>query len=270
MRQRKFGFTLAEVMIVLSIIGILSAVLMPIAFNSGPDKNIMKFKKAHNDFTRVIRDLVSSGEYYLPGDLGMKPDGTKIDGSVNEHFYYFCKTVADSLAIKSADCEVLYGNNAWGIYEDDYYAEKLNDPSYLSYAPGHMDYMCGRTQNASAGYIRTIDDIYIINHSPYSILALNSADFIPGGGLSEEEVKRYFYKLICIDLDEPQKGLKPFGIAFRRDGRLKYGARAQWWLDREINKKETECCPLGNVEYTNSGSSTTMNLCDDGDVICTE
>ena len=41
----KKAFTLAEVMIVLAIIGILTAILLPVARNSTLNGNIIKFKK---------------------------------------------------------------------------------------------------------------------------------------------------------------------------------------------------------------------------------
>ena len=41
------AFTLAEVMVVLTVIGILTAILLPSALHSTPDKNVMKFKKSY-------------------------------------------------------------------------------------------------------------------------------------------------------------------------------------------------------------------------------
>ena len=263
-KSKNPAFTLAEVMIVLTVIGVLSAILLPVAFHSTPDKNILRFKKTYNDFARVIRDLASSGEHYLPGDLGIKPDGTLIDGTHAGDYYYFCETVADSLAIKSADCETLYGDDSWGMADED--LQNLYYSTDYTYEPAWMDNLCARTENAPAGFIRTVDDIYIINHSPYSLLVINPADFFPGVTPTQEDLKKYIYKFICIDLDEPQKGIKPFAIAFRRDGKLKLGARAKWWLERDINKKETDCCALSNVEASNVGSY--VNLCDTGDTIC--
>ncbi len=261
------GFTLAEIMIVLTVIGVLSAILLPVASNSMPDKNIIKFKKAYNDFARIIRDLASNGEYYLPGDLGKYPDGTKIDDSSNDNFYYFCKTVADSIATKSVDCETLYGNYTWGNNEGEYDEIKYPANDYTSHVPAWMDYICNRSENAPAGYIRTVDDIYIINHSPYSVF-YNSSYYSYIIGLTDETIKKYVYKHICIDIDEPQKGIKSFAIGFRSDGKMKLGARAKWWLERDINKKETDCCPLSNAVYNTSGN--TVNLCDSGDTICSE
>ncbi len=262
MREHKFGFTLAEVMIVLTVIGILSAILLPVAFQTTPDKNVLRFKKAYNDFSRIIRDLASSGEYYLPGDLGKYPDGTKIDGSSDEHYKYFCKTVADSVATKSVDCETIYGDESWGDDSVEYDAT-VYPAANTTYIGANLDWLCFRTQNASAGYIRTVDDIYIINHSPETVFysAYNVSY------MGDENIKKYFYKYICIDIDEPQKGVKPFAIGFRPDGKMKLGERAKWWLTRDINKKETDCCALSNVNATNAGDFF-VNLCDDSDTIC--
>ena len=65
----KKAFTLAEVMIVLTVIGILTAILMPIAFHSTPDQNVMKFKKANSTLGTIFRELVSSDKYFQDGDL---------------------------------------------------------------------------------------------------------------------------------------------------------------------------------------------------------
>ena len=43
------GFTLAEIMIVLAIVGVLTAILLPVAINSAPNENVMKFKKGNNE-----------------------------------------------------------------------------------------------------------------------------------------------------------------------------------------------------------------------------
>ena len=99
MRNLKRGFTLAEVMIVLTVIGVLTAILLPVARQSMPDENLMKFKKAHNTLGTVIRELVTSDKYYLDGDLGVMPDGS--DASNPK---YLCKTMSDILNTKQVNC----------------------------------------------------------------------------------------------------------------------------------------------------------------------
>ena len=57
-------------MIVLSVIGVLTAILLPVARMSMPDESLIKFGKAHNTLGTVIRELVNGDKYYSEGDLG--------------------------------------------------------------------------------------------------------------------------------------------------------------------------------------------------------
>ena len=100
----KKAFTLAEILIVLVIIGILTAILLPIAFQSSPDENVMKFKTGYNTIGSVERELVSSDEYYQDGDLGIRKNGQLIDGTHDGDDIYFCNRFADILSIKIFDC----------------------------------------------------------------------------------------------------------------------------------------------------------------------
>ncbi len=100
----KYAFTLAEIMIVLTIIGILSAILLPVMFQSAPNENVMKFKKGHNTLLTSIRELVNSDEYYLNGELGIKADGTILDGSHDGDFTYLCETLSEIINHKSKNC----------------------------------------------------------------------------------------------------------------------------------------------------------------------
>ena len=89
------AFTLAEVMIVLSVIGILAGILIPVANNSRPDEKVMKFKKAHATLANVIHELVTSDKYYQNGDLSLMPNGEDVNSAK-----YLCQTVADVLSTK--------------------------------------------------------------------------------------------------------------------------------------------------------------------------
>ena len=112
----KKGFTLAEIMIVLTIIGVLTAILLPIANHSRPDENVMKFKKADTTFKNVIRELVNSDKY-KDGMLSYRADGRQIyggfkyweSGSVGTEndVKYFCETFADVISTKSVNCSTV-------------------------------------------------------------------------------------------------------------------------------------------------------------------
>ena len=102
----KKAFTLAEIMIVLSVIAILTAILLPSARNVMPDEKVMKFKKGHLAFVNVINELVNSDKYYLNGDLGVRANNVLIDGLHEGDNTYFCETFADVLGnIKEKDCQ---------------------------------------------------------------------------------------------------------------------------------------------------------------------
>ena len=276
MRQRKFGFTLAEVMIVLSVIGILSAVLMPIAFKSSPDKNIMKFKKAHNALHTVVRELVSSGDYFMPGDMAFRADGTH-DGDSATHPYYstLCPSLADLISHKEEHCTESAATSCTAS------TPLILSGAYRAYIEHGMDSFkqfidkrCDSQFNTDdSGYIRATDDVYyyilraacgfgIIEEFMYTFSAT-----YPDGTAVDNGKDRYGFDamhfIVCIDIDEPgsNKGIRSFGYGVRRDGQIISGARADWWLERDITKKETDCCPK------------TLNdngLCDEGDTVCTE
>ena len=100
------GFTLAEVLITLTVIGVITAVIIPVAIHSKPDENVMKFKKAHNTLYQVISTLINSDEYYLNGDLGLRADGLQLAGGYIDKDevktgLYFCKTFADVISAKA-------------------------------------------------------------------------------------------------------------------------------------------------------------------------
>ena len=104
------AFTLAEIMIVLVVIGILTAILLPAGFQSAPDENIMKFKKANTTLYRVINELVNSDKYCKDGDLSKKPDGSNVTSPT-----YLCETIADIISTKAVNCSN-YKNNRFIIY----------------------------------------------------------------------------------------------------------------------------------------------------------
>lgn len=114
--KKNFAFTIAEIMITLTVVGIISAIVLPAALHNKPDENVMKFKKAHNTLYQVIRNLITSTKY-CDGDLGYRPnpdDGGCGDNKIQilnwpPELYranqtYFCKTIADLLSAKRVNC----------------------------------------------------------------------------------------------------------------------------------------------------------------------
>ena len=228
MKKQK-AFTLAEILIVLTVIGILTAILMPIAIQSAPDENILKFKKANATLGTVIRELVNSDRYYLDGDLGVKADGTLVNDAT-----YFCKTLAEVLNTKSVNC----ANTEASLNLSHLHAGEAPEGWGNEYVKKLVDDNCKNNTNAGSEIITT-DGIVIYQISP----AFHFAKNYPGG------TKRLFgappntydtsgfdqiYKPICIDVDGINKGEDPFGYGIRADGKILTGKRADEWIEKSI------------------------------------
>ena len=56
----KKGFTLSEIMIALVVIGVITSILLPVAFNNVLNENVMKFKKGNATLAKVINELVTN------------------------------------------------------------------------------------------------------------------------------------------------------------------------------------------------------------------
>jgi len=247
------AFTLSEVLIVLVIIGILTAILMPVAFQSAPDKNIMKFQKAYSSFTSSIKELVNSDDYFLNGDLGMKKDGT-----LDQSGRYFCESLAEVMNIKSKICVpdeniIMCGADATNDKDnlDDY--KKLLDLRCLEYLRFYFDggaIATGETWNE----LKLIDDVIIYTaHSGFGCLVdtfglveTHRAYSAPNGKIMFPDENGFdpYYRVMCIDVDgypkDPRnhgENLEPFAIGVRADGKILLGKRAEEWVNKSIQKK---------------------------------
>lgn len=298
MKSHKFAFTLAELMIVLSIIGILSAILLPVAFQSTPDKDILKFKKANNTLATVVRELVNSEKYYKNNDLAyptatgpLAPNGSLLalvgwnSISLSDEGWtprYFCHAFADVVSAKKVECEVdIFDVTTFGLitrissFSCDEYAT-CTHVSNLQHQTA-IDENCSRILEPSAvlGYDRynailTVDNVLF--YEPGIAFGRNlktEATCDPGYVLSKDSMGNdicnddngndFIYHPLCIDIDGIEGPIKPFGYGIRTDGKIKAGARADWWLKRDITKKETDCCPKALND---------AGLCDTNDTVC--
>ncbi len=248
----KKGFTLAEILIVLVIIGVLTMILLPMAFQSSPDEEVMKFKKGYNTITTAIKELVSSDEYYQDGDLGIRANGNLIDGNHEGDITYFCQTLADLLNTKSVNCYNQTGgfNRQTGY---TYVNEEGAQDAWGESAKEHMDRGC-KTDPQIKPEIITNDGLifYIPNPSyTFGITAHKELDIIQGDtqeeidGINKTEDVRMFlktnedgflnnYRIICMDIDGIGEGEDPFGFGIRVDGKILNGLRAQEWLNKKI------------------------------------
>ncbi len=248
----KKGFTLAEIMIVLAVIGVLTAILLPVAINSTPNENVMKFKKGHNALLSAIRELVNSDKYYLDGDLGKKPDGSYVLSSS-----YFCDTLAEIINTKEKNCDKLSevdtdATNHFidvGGDNDDMHGVS-NIP--LKYA---FDNACEYYNPGKINELVTSDDIVYYQTWPNTPFGQNTPSGVDCADIAENCDKPIFYRktpkgflknytVICMDIDGVPEDADddncvnecPFGYGIRVDGKVSLGARAQEWLQKSIQK----------------------------------
>ena len=238
----KKGFTLAEIMIALVVIGIITSILLPVAFNNVPNENVMKFKKGNATLAKVINELVTSGEYYKEGDLGVKADGTIVDGTHNGDYSYFCKTIADILNTKNADCDEknigtadyyvsLDVDHDFEQYKNNPQGWSLIDGCDLSNINCWFDSSCKYTPNKVQA-ITTIDNIVF-----YQTTAVTPFGAELFKGYLTDIGKPRNYKYFCMDIDGINQGEDPFGYGIRVDGKIILSARAQEWIEKSIQEK---------------------------------
>ena len=248
------GFTLAEVMIVLTVIGVLTAILLPVARQNMPNEDVMKFKKAHNTLGTVIRELVTSDKYYKDGDLGIKPDGTLVDGKHEGDYTYFCKTFSDIVNAKSTSCDESITNANGYITNPD-----LSDSATLQW----MDSDCKLVQSKIENPIQTINNIFYYSANPKITFASSYKDLMISAcmrddpdswctpmdydtldsdraiGVHKNSDGFELYAVhFCMDIDGLNQGEDPFGYGIRADGKILAGKRATEWLEKSIQEKD--------------------------------
>ena len=250
----KKGFTLAEIMIALVVIGVITSILLPVAFNNVPNENIMKFKKGNATLAKVINELVTSGEYYTPGDLGIKADGTLINGDHTDDYGYFCKSFADMINTKTINCtdKKIQTDLDGSIVCSDWDVMDVNPQGRQTKA---VDDFCKTFPNPNSEIINS-DGIVYYETFAYPTFGWDKYGYFPANGrlflepvgfsnknlpedkkMNEIDSAYRCKKVFCMDVDGIDKGEDPFGYGIRVDGKIILGKRAQEWLEKSLQEK---------------------------------
>ena len=235
-KTKTFAFTLAEIMIVLTVIGVLSAILLPVASNSMPDKDILKFKKTHNLLMTAFRDLASNGEWFTPGDFSLKPDGTPAGGwsSDGEQQKYYIHALGDILN-QSGTYNYCSISVVWDGAPDIWMNAVGINPTRITsenYSSKWATIMFNMTRNLKPNYYDSyfrLPNGACISHT------------WPGGMYDSADNRKTLG--FIIDLDCEEDGIRPFYYFLRKDGKVITDPRVNWWLQRDIMRKSDECCP---------------------------
>jgi len=239
------AFTLAEIMIVLTVVGIMTAIILPAAINSSPNENVMKFKKANAALHRVIKELHSSDKYYHELNILVKPNGQAIND-----VRYFCECMADVLSPKYVSCKNSGGYQE-GWFALDWDVNKVKGDILMK---DYVDTACSEAaKDLKSPEIITSDNVSWYSSNPgyfYGAFPMNQ-NFWNGEGtdgsnyctaITVEDQNTcksrgfyyYIYKIYCLDVDGMNEGEAPFGYGIDYQGRIFMGSRAQEWMEKSI------------------------------------
>lgn len=117
---KKKGFTLSEVMIAMTVLGVIAAILVPVVMKAMPQNNKVLFRKAYSTIEKSVSSMISDETNY-PSDLTIVPtppgttsysrgfNNTTATTNTSNKFCYF---LADQLNLNGA--ATLIGTGATG------------------------------------------------------------------------------------------------------------------------------------------------------------
>ena len=199
MKKFNKAFTLAEIMIVLSVIGIITAILLPVAFQATPNEDVMLFKNTYNALGSAIREIATSDKYYLEGDLNKKANGNAADSG------FFCNVLADVLNTKSASCSGTSGGSA------------------TANTKANIDAACtGKAIPANAIVLNNKSKIYRAGGNTSFPVTTDSNGFYNN------------YIVLCFSVNDSER----FGLGVRVDGKIMTGTKIDTWINKSIQDKD--------------------------------
>ncbi len=266
----KQAFTLTEVLITLTVIGVLSMILIPVALHSMPDENVMKFKKADAKLYDVINQLVTTDKYYCNGDLGLKADCETLVNVYTGSFGYFCNSIADLLSTKYVRCrnQSFSIGDINGVIGQIILTNQDINQIHLFTPPAKLEV----TQESILATKNTLDrsckvigtliegpDIITTDgiqyYTPGTVSQIGTLidgvrAFSPPGqfpaNISDQNGFDIAYLTFCVDIDGiPDNATQddcinecPFGYGIRADGKIMRGARAEEWMNKSVERKD--------------------------------
>ena len=109
MKKTKSGYTLAEVLIVMIVIGVLAAILMPMFGNLRPNQEQVMLKKAYYEAGRIVTELINDDELYAETDKDETSGFANTAQIKYKGKYYgtvankkFCELFVDKINVKGA------------------------------------------------------------------------------------------------------------------------------------------------------------------------
>lgn len=229
MTDKKGAFTLAEIMIVFTVIGILTAILIPTLFASAPEQEKLRAKKAFNTLTRAVETLTNSGPYDTnDGLLDATPFVTNTETDLRQEAF-FCNNLVEVLNVKKADCSNgKVPDTAIKLETDN------STPKKAKYADlqTNIDDVCSK---ASTGYYDNVGvdtfDFITADNIMWGVqhLSFSDASTITVNGVTMPSA----YTVVCFDVARHTSSDHMYGAGIRRDGKIVVGAKLQALIDED-------------------------------------
>ena len=199
MRKNK-AFTLAELMIVLAVLGVIAAILTPVILSSMPNEKKVKFRKAHYVAQKAMEETINSSTY--DNDEGVLTSDSAV---------LFCKTYADML------------NTIGEVKCTETVPPKLATPTVDvtgSASLATFDTLCGTNSPTTPAF--TTQD---------GVTWWGGIDRFDGSTVVDGIETKYV--VMCFDVDGSGSEA-PFGFGVRNDGKIIMGQRATTWLQEDV------------------------------------
>lgn len=235
---KKGAFTLAEIMIVFTVIGVLTAILVPALFTSSPDQEKLRAKKAFNTLTRAVESLTNSGPYDTNGGM---LTSTTFATTADDRESFFCNNLAEILNVKKVDCtEDDINESITGGSSDNLHLKVGSTANVADYETlqNSFDTMC------KAAYYGNDDSPkgeFNIVTSDGILWGIQRTDFSDTTTITLNSVTSpAFYNLICIDVDNHNDAEHIYGAGVRKDGKILVGTKLQEIVTEDYEKVMSE------------------------------
>ena len=118
------GFTMAEMLVTMAILGVIASVTLPIINQSRPNEEMIMLKKAYYNTARVVSELINDEDLYPEYDEDAEQSGfsNTAKAKINNSEYYsgsskFCHLFAAKLNARDVRCNARIGLNNGGNFK---------------------------------------------------------------------------------------------------------------------------------------------------------
>lgn len=228
----KKGFTLAEVLITLAVVGVLASLLIPSLKGLTPDKNKVMFKKAYSTLENVISTLVSDETYYPSSETGTNTDDST---TVSKGFNFTLKDSTPSYYTSNKFCYLL--TNALNTLGT------VTCPAYSAYSDAYFttsDGIVWSIDYPASGTDSAPDTQFPLSYSSYSTRIVFDVDGASTGDNCSTDSAAASYTFNgtaltrCSYYSTCTKASDRYIVGVRYDGKLQVGSGAS-----------TDTCAIG-------------------------